>query len=147
MVSTSSQPPAINVPKVVLWLILLLCAIQGLRDYVLSPQQQIDVLKLFAFVPGRFTYAYDPQRLFDAIQQLEWSHELGQINAARVFLGDGHPQWWTPLTYAGLHGDWVHLGVNSLWLLAFGSPVVDLFTHVLTAAMVSYVTAAAPVFA
>jgi hypothetical protein len=31
--------------------------------------------------------------------------------------------------------------------IAFSSPVVDLFTHVLTAAMVSYVTAAAPVFA
>jgi hypothetical protein len=31
--------------------------------------------------------------------------------------------------------------------VAFSSPVVDLFTHVLTAAMVSYVTASAPVFA
>jgi membrane associated rhomboid family serine protease len=36
-------------------------------------------------------------------------------------------QWWTLITYAFLHGDWVHLGLNSLWLLVFGTPVARWF--------------------
>ncbi len=29
----------------------------------------------------------------------------------------------SPVTYAFLHGDWVHLGFNMIWLVAFGAPV------------------------
>jgi membrane associated rhomboid family serine protease len=36
-------------------------------------------------------------------------------------------QWWSLITYAFLHGDWVHLGLNSLWLLVFGTPVARWF--------------------
>ena len=34
-------------------------------------------------------------------------------------------QWWSFLTYAFLHANWMHVIVNSLWLLIFGrrSPV------------------------
>ena len=31
--------------------------------------------------------------------------------------------YWTLLTYMLLHGDWMHLTFNSLWLLVFGTPV------------------------
>ena len=34
-------------------------------------------------------------------------------------------EWlWTPVTYSLLHGGWEHLVFNSLWLAAFGTPVV-----------------------
>jgi membrane associated rhomboid family serine protease len=36
-------------------------------------------------------------------------------------------RWWTPLTYNFLHGDWLHLGLNGLWLAAFGSAVARRF--------------------
>jgi membrane associated rhomboid family serine protease len=32
-------------------------------------------------------------------------------------------QYWTLVTYMLLHGDWMHLLFNSLWLLIFGTPV------------------------
>lgn len=36
-------------------------------------------------------------------------------------------RYWSPVTYAFLHGDWMHLGVNAIWLLAFGSAVARRF--------------------
>ena len=32
------------------------------------------------------------------------------------------PQIWTFFTYSLLHGSWMHLGLNGIWLLAFGTP-------------------------
>ncbi len=43
--------------------------------------------------------------------------------AERFFLGDGSPQLWTAVSYGLLHADWAHLGLNAVWLLAFGTPV------------------------
>ena len=34
---------------------------------------------------------------------------------------------WTFVTYAFIHGDWTHLGLNGVWLLAFGTPVARRF--------------------
>ncbi|WP_245414852.1 rhomboid family intramembrane serine protease [Aureimonas flava] len=31
--------------------------------------------------------------------------------------------WTSPVTHAFLHGDWMHLATNAMWLLAFGTPV------------------------
>jgi membrane associated rhomboid family serine protease len=50
-----------------------------------------------------------------------------QAAIARFFLGDGDLQWWTPLTYAFLHGDWTHVGLNCVWFVAFGAPVARRF--------------------
>jgi membrane associated rhomboid family serine protease len=32
-------------------------------------------------------------------------------------------QYWSLATYMLLHGDWMHLGFNCIWLLIFGTPV------------------------
>ena len=43
----------------------------------------------------------------------------------RLVVSDGGPQAaWMWLSYAFLHGDWLHLGMNVLWLAVFGSPVL-----------------------
>jgi membrane associated rhomboid family serine protease len=63
---------------------------------------------------------------------------LVAIHALRMVAGEGWDrwalipvrigsQWWSVLTYAFLHGDWLHLAVNSLWLLVFGTPVARWF--------------------
>ena len=95
-------PPALNVPGVVLafgaaFLLVHLYVSQWLDAAALP-----DFLARFAFVPA--FYGVDPERLPHA--------------AAR---------FWSPVTYGFLHGDWVHLAVNSVWLLAFGSPVARRF--------------------
>ncbi len=114
-----------NVPKVVMGLVGVLVLIQAVCDLV-SPESQLNIIRRFAFVPGRFTFAFDPDRVsaaYNAIAQTdETSAQIG-----RFFLGDGEPQWWTPLTYAFLHGGWAHVGLNCLWLVAFGSAVARRF--------------------
>jgi membrane associated rhomboid family serine protease len=34
---------------------------------------------------------------------------------------------WTFVSYALLHGSWIHLGVNIAWMVAFGTPVLRRF--------------------
>jgi membrane associated rhomboid family serine protease len=114
-----------NLPPVVLWIVALLAAIQGLAN-LLTPEAYLDILRRFAFVPGRFTFAFDPDRVSLALKSI--ANDAGfRAEAAVFFLGDGKPQWWTPLTYAFLHGGWPHVGMNCLWFAAFGSAVARRF--------------------
>jgi membrane associated rhomboid family serine protease len=107
-----------NLPPVVLWTVALLFAIEGLCQLV-SPESYLEILQRFAFVPGRFTFAFDPDRVPLS--------GLSQAEAAQFFLGSGRPQWWTVVTYALLHGSWLHVAVNSVWFAAFGSAVARRF--------------------
>ena len=89
-------PPVFNAPTIVLALIGLLVAVHLLL-WVLGEGWQVWSLFALALNPVRFT---DP----------------------------GFPtlpgaQYWSLVTYMLLHGDWMHLTFNSLWLLVFGTPV------------------------
>jgi membrane associated rhomboid family serine protease len=114
-----------NIPAVVVALIVLLVGIHGLREF-LSAEQNVTLLIDFAFVPGRFTFAFDPARIARA---LEAAHNAGamQFEVDRLFLGDGRPLWWTPISYALLHASWAHVGLNCLWLVPFGAAVARRF--------------------
>jgi membrane associated rhomboid family serine protease len=110
-----------NIPGVVVAVCAMLIAIQALAS-VISPEAYSRILIRFAFVPGRFTFAFDPARVSAAFNAIARTDEL-RAQIAAAFLGDGSPQWWTVLTYAFLHGGWAHVGVNCLWLVAFGGAV------------------------
>jgi membrane associated rhomboid family serine protease len=116
-----------NLPGAVLGVAVLLAAIHALRAYALTEAQDARVLATFAFVPGRFTLSFDPSGVADTFASFTGRSGYAQEQAARFFLGDGSLQWWTVLTYAGLHANWLHVGVNDLWLVAFGSPVARRF--------------------
>ena len=83
---------AINAPAAVLWLIAVLVAIHAVRQGI-DPRLDRWVLFTFGFIPVRMSV---PQVIFPG-------------------------PWWTFLTHALLHADWVHLIINSVWMLAFGS--------------------------
>ncbi len=89
-----------NVPTVVVAILAVLFFIQAVREWALTDEQNLDVLLYFAFIPARY----------DATV-------LGQES----FPGGLGPQIWTFLTYAFLHADFMHVGVNSIWLLPFGA--------------------------
>ena len=114
-----------NLPPVVVWIVALLAAIEGLSQ-LLSTEAYLELLRRFAFVPGRFTFAFAPDRVSLALNSIVDDADL-RTQAAAFFLGDGKPQWWTAVTYAFLHGSWLHVGVNCLWFAAFGSPVARRF--------------------
>jgi membrane associated rhomboid family serine protease len=114
-----------NLPPAVLWMLALLVGIEAFCEIV-PPESYLRILRTFAFVPGRFTYAFDPQRAALAFGAIANGEDLS-AEAASFFLGNGRPLWWTPVTYAFLHGGWIHLGINSVWFAAFGSPVARRF--------------------
>lgn len=114
-----------NIPFVVVALVLLLLGIHGLRQ-LLPLEQDFEILANLAFVPGRFTFAFDPDRITAALDAARTAGN-SQVQLDQLFLGNGRPLWWTPLTYALLHASWIHVGLNCLWLVPFGAAVARRF--------------------
>ena len=96
----TSREPIFNAPPVVGWTIAALVAIHIARLF-LGGEDELQMLLMFAFIPARYDAAF----------------------AQAAFPGGLAGDIWTFVTYAGLHGDMMHLAVNSIWLLAFGSAV------------------------
>jgi membrane associated rhomboid family serine protease len=122
------QPPAVNIPQIILALVGLMLAIHGVREYVLTEQQDLDLIMNFAFIPARLSYYVDPAKMLDVLGSgVGAGADSLHAQLARYFFGNGSLHPWSMITYAFLHGDWMHVGVNSLWLIAFGSPVARRF--------------------
>jgi membrane associated rhomboid family serine protease len=119
------RQPIFNLPGVVLAVVAVLVGIHLLRG-VLSDEQNLRLLQNFAFVPGRFTNLVAPNRIAETLAAAQ---AQGSLNGAiaQYFLGDGKPLWWTVLSYALLHANYLHLGFNCLWLIAFGAAVARRF--------------------
>lgn len=98
------EPPAFNVPGAVLLLLVLLFGVQ-IVVMSLSWEQQEQIILLFSLIPARYL------------------SDIAVLQPA--FPGGAGADFWTPLTYTFLHGGWEHLIVNSVWLLAFGSPIAQ----------------------
>jgi membrane associated rhomboid family serine protease len=96
----AAREPFLNAPPAVLWLIALLLATHVAR-ILLPGTLPDDVLERYAFIPARYALA--------------WQHGIepeGLLGLAVPFV-----------SYMLLHGDFTHVGLNSLWLLVFG-PIV-----------------------
>lgn len=119
------REPVFNMPGVIVAIIAVLVLIHVWREYMLDVTGDGEFLRRFAFVPGRLTAALNIDAVAAYLTSI--ARQPDQLNIARYFLEDGSAQPWTLLTYSGLHGDWLHLGVNSLWLAAFGGPVARRF--------------------
>jgi membrane associated rhomboid family serine protease len=94
--SSASTAPVFNSPAVVLAVIAVLVAVHVLL-FILGEGWQVWSRYALALNPVRFTEPGIPMPAGSA--------------------------YWTLLTYMLLHGDWMHLTFNSLWLLVFGTPV------------------------
>ncbi|OYW66976.1 MAG: hypothetical protein B7Z40_09245 [Bosea sp. 12-68-7] len=120
------REPILNLPAVIVWLTALLALIQGGRE-LLSAYDDYVLLSWFAFVPARLSLWLAPERLEEMVSAVA-SSSAGQnvadrLQLVRLLLADGGPRLWNLLTYGLLHGSWVHLITNVVWLAAFGSPV------------------------
>ena len=98
----SPRQPVFQAPAIVLWLIGALTAGHGLRMRASDARSQ-DLVYAYGLVPARYSRAFLESHMADPGTVLE-----------RVF---------PFVSYMGLHSDIPHLGINCLWLLAFG-PVV-----------------------
>lgn len=126
----SGREPMFNVPTVLAALIGVLLLAHGIRE-LLPPADDFAWLYELAFVPARLSLWLHPdgfmQRLVASAQG-----EPAEVAATWLALGgmierSGSLAPWTLVTHAFLHGSWTHVGLNSVWLLAFGAPLASRF--------------------
>lgn len=103
---TRPSEPIFNVPSVVVSMIAVFGIVHAVRELILSAQQDVEFLWLFAFIPARYTPA---------------------VLAVDTLPGGLGADVWTFVTYALLHGDLTHLAINVIWLLPFGTAVARRF--------------------
>ena len=93
---------AINLAPVVTWLAVVFIGVHVLRQFV-SEDMDERILYMFAFIPARY-------------------------EAFGLLLpGGAAARFWSPITYAFLHADAVHLFVNMIWMASFGGPLARRF--------------------
>lgn len=90
-----AREPAFNLAPVIVWLIAACTAIHLARVYLLDAHQDAALLGAAAFIPEFYSGRY-PIDVYT---------------------------FTSPVTYSLLHGSSIHLGVNMIWLAAFGSPL------------------------
>src|SRR4051794_16004152 len=100
-----TREPIFNVPSVVVATLAALALVHLVRTVLLSPAQDFSVLLAFAFIPARY--------------------EASAVGA--MLPGGVAADVWTFVTYALLHGSWMHVAVNAVWLLPFGTAVARRF--------------------
>ena len=95
-----------NVPPVVVATVAVLVLVHALRMLVLTDAEDLRFLLTFAFIPARY--------------------DLNLV-AGGVFPGGFGADLWTFFTYAFLHADLLHIGINVAWLLPFGTALARRF--------------------
>jgi membrane associated rhomboid family serine protease len=101
-----SSEPIFNVPPVVLATVAVLVLIHTIRAIALSSTADVRLVLTFAFIPAR--YSTDPL-------------------VSGQFPGGFGADLWTFFTYAFLHADLMHIGLNLAWLIPFGTAIARRF--------------------
>jgi len=103
-VTQQSEPnfrePIFNVPLVVIATVGVLVLVHAFRMFVLTDEEDVNFLLTFAFIPARY------------------GTDTGVVGA---FPGGFAADLWTFFTYAFIHADLMHLGLNLAWLIPFGT--------------------------
>ena len=95
-----------NVPPVVVATVAVLLLVHALRVLVLTETEDQQFLLTFAFIPAR----YDTDLLIGG-----------------SFPGGFGADLWTFFSYAFIHADLMHIGLNLAWLLPFGAALARRF--------------------
>jgi membrane associated rhomboid family serine protease len=95
-----------NVPPVVIATVAVLVLVHTLRALVLTDAQDEQFLLTFAFIPARY---------------------LSSTILGGTLPGGFGAGLWTFFTYAFLHADLLHIGLNVAWLVPFGTALARRF--------------------
>ena len=98
--------PMFNVPPVVVATVVVLVLVHALRMLFLTDAEDLRVLLTFAFISARYDI---------------------DLVAGGAFPGGFGADMWTFFSYAFLHADILHIGVNVAWLLPFGTALARRF--------------------
>ncbi len=143
--------PILLAPPPLIVLIGLMLAIHAIRAFALGlfDEEDIRLLDATAFVPARFSLwvgLTDAASVQEALRAGGRSVQELRTALHEYFVASGGAAPWTLVTYAFLHGSWEHVIVNSLWMLAFGSPVMKRFGMARFFAFFAVTAAAAAAF-
>ena len=94
------REPMFNLPTPIMALGGIMLLLQALQEFVLSTAEWQDILLTFSFLPVRYSVS----------APMDFSFPGG-------ILGDV----WTFVTYAFLHGSWMHVLLNLVWMAAFAT--------------------------
>ncbi len=97
------REPMFNLPTPIMVLGGLMIAIHVLREFVLSRSAWEEMMLTFSFIPLRYG---------------------GGLAQSYEFPGGVLGDLWTFVTYAFLHGSWMHLALNLVWMAAFATVVL-----------------------
>jgi membrane associated rhomboid family serine protease len=100
------REPLFNIPPTIIVLLALLALVHAVRTWLLSDDQNIELLLTFAFIPARYDASVVP---------------------GGALPGGFGAEIWTFVTYSLIHADWTHFAVNAVWLLPFGSALARRF--------------------
>jgi membrane associated rhomboid family serine protease len=103
--AANPREPIFNVPAPILATVMVLVLVHVARIFLLTDEQDVDFVLAFGFIPARYG---------------------GEISVGSL-PGGFAADLWTFFTYAFLHADWTHLGLNLAWLIPFGSAVARRF--------------------
>jgi membrane associated rhomboid family serine protease len=99
------REPIFNLPAAIVTTVAVLVLVHGARVFLLTEEQDVELVLAFGFIPARYGIAVG----------------IGSLPGG--FAAD----LWTFFTYAFIHADWTHLGLNLAWLVPFGSAVARRF--------------------
>jgi membrane associated rhomboid family serine protease len=121
------REPILNLPAVITLCLLALIGIHAVR-LLLSDESDFMLIIDWSVIPARWSVAFGNVQVEDVMSPLREGVPEGSITplmALAQYVLDGQEgKPWTALTYAFLHGSWAHVLINSVWLAAFGTPIV-----------------------
>jgi len=103
--AANPREPIFNIPRPIVTTVTLLVLVHVARLVLLTDEQDLEFVLAFGFIPARY----------------------GGDTAIGSLPGGFAADLWTFFTYAFLHADWTHLGLNLAWLVPFGSAVARRF--------------------
>jgi membrane associated rhomboid family serine protease len=103
--TANPREPIFNLPPVIVATVTVLVLVHVVRILLLTDEQDVDFVLAFGFIPARY----------------------GSDIAIGSLPGGFAADLWTFFSYAFIHADWTHLGLNLAWLVPFGSAVARRF--------------------
>ncbi len=122
-----TREPILNLPAVITLCLLALVGIHAAR-LLLSDESDFTLIIDWSVIPARWSVAFGGAQADEVMTSLREGvpeDTLTPLMAlAQYVLGSEEGRPLTALTYAFLHGSWAHVLINSVWLAAFGTPIV-----------------------
>jgi membrane associated rhomboid family serine protease len=122
-----AREPILNLPAVIALCLLVLIGIHAVR-MLLSDESDFMLIIDWSVIPARWSMAFGGIQVDEIMRSLREDLPEDTVTPlmalAQYVLEGGEGRPWTALSYAFLHGSWMHVLINSVWLAAFGTPIV-----------------------